>query len=115
MTLGEHQEAFSRDLLRLLLEVQRRGYQVRLGEAMRTEDQQRIYFQTGKSKTMDSMHLKKCAIDLHFTQFGVISYPPEFGKFWESLDPLNRWGGNFDRDWNRSDGFIDSPHFERKC
>ena len=115
MTLGKHQEAFSRDLHNLIGEAYRLGYQVRMGEVQRPEEMQAIYFKTGRSKTMDSMHLKKCAADLFFTKSGQIVFPPELGKFWESLSPLNRWGGNFDRDWNRRDSFIDSPHFERKC
>nr|WP_223154740.1 hypothetical protein [Campylobacter concisus] len=30
------------------------------------------------------------------------------GNYWESLNTLNRWGGNFKN-------FIDVPHFERNC
>jgi peptidoglycan L-alanyl-D-glutamate endopeptidase CwlK len=106
MTLGEHQQAFSRDLVTLLIEAFERGYEVRIGEVERTVDQQKLYVQTGRSKTMNSIHLKKCAADLHFTKDGVLCYPKELGDFWEKLNPLNQWGGN----WK---SFKDAPHFQR--
>jgi len=107
MTLGQHQEAFSRDLARLLSKAFELGYEVRIGEVERTVEQQQIYIKTGRSKTMDSRHLKKCAADLHFIKGGVLCYPQELGTYWETLSPLNSWGGN----WN---SFKDKPHFERK-
>lgn len=111
MKLGEHQEAFTRDLVKLLTYAHSIGYECRIGEVERTAEQQAIYVRTGRSKTFNSKHLKKCAADLHFsvaTHAGVICYPTELGEFWESLNPLNRWGGNFDN-------FKDAPHFERQC
>lgn len=109
MNLGLEQQAFSRDLVMLMQEALNLGYEIRMGEVQRTEQQQKIYFDTGKSKTMDSMHLKKCAADLFFTKAGgdgSIVYPEELGVFWESLSKKNRWGGHFK-------SFKDSPHFER--
>ena len=41
------------------------NYQIRLGEAERAQSQQEIYVKQGKSKTSNSMHLKRCAVDLH--------------------------------------------------
>lgn len=59
---------------------------------------------------MDSIHLKRCAIDLNFFKDGKIIWDKavlaSLGKYWESLHPKNRWGGNF-----RS--LVDCPHFER--
>lgn len=107
MSLGEEQEAFSADVARLLNKAIALGYGVRMGEAERTVEQQKIYVQTGRSKTMNSNHLRKCAIDLHFTKAGVLCYPQELGDFWETLNPKNSWGGN----WN---SFKDKPHFERR-
>jgi hypothetical protein len=108
MTLGQHQEAFSSDLVKLINHAQALGYGVRIGEVQRTEDQQKLYVQTGRSKTMNSMHLKKCAADLHFTKDGALCYPKEVGAFWQLLDPLNS-AGMF---WK---SFKDSPHFERRA
>ncbi len=106
MGLGAEQEAFSRDLAKLLNKAWALGYEVRIGEVFRPPEMQQIYIRTGRSKTMNSMHLKKCAADLHFTKNGVLQYPAELGRYWESLDPKNQWGGN----WKR---FKDKPHFQR--
>jgi peptidoglycan L-alanyl-D-glutamate endopeptidase CwlK len=108
MKLGEHQERFSEDLCQLLTYAMSHGYKVRMGEVERPLAMQEVYFKTGRSKTMNSMHLKKCAVDLHFFKDGQICYPKELGDFWEALDPLNRWGGN----WK---DFKDGPHFERRA
>lgn len=106
MSLGKHQEAFSRDFCKLLIKAFELGYDVRIGEVERTTITQEYYVKTGRSKTMNSIHLKKCAADVHFFKNGVICYPQELGDYWESLDPLNQWGGN----WK---SFKDSPHFQR--
>lgn len=106
MTLGEHQEAFSRDLFLLLVKAYELGYKVRIGEVERTIEQQKLYMRQGRSKTMNSMHLRKCAADLHFTLNGELCYPQELGDYWESLSKENQWGGN----WN---SFKDKPHFQR--
>lgn len=108
MTLGQHQEAFAEHLATLLAYAFSMGYKVRIGEVERTFEQQKIYMDAGRSKTMNSMHLKKCAADLHFFKDGALCYPQELGAFWEALDPLNRWGGNFST-------FKDGPHFERRA
>lgn len=108
MTLGEHQQAFSRDLVKLMSKAFELGYEIRIGEVERTIEQQKIYVQTGRSKTMNSNHLKKCAADLHFVKAGQLCYPQELGDYWETLDPINSWGGN----WK---SFKDKPHFERKA
>jgi hypothetical protein len=106
MKLGQHQEAFSRDLVKLITKAHELGYEVRIGEVFRTVEQQEYYVRTNRSKTMNSMHLKKCAADLHFTKNGELIYPDELGIFWQNLDPLNQ-AGMF---WR---SFKDSPHFQR--
>ena len=107
MSLGQEQEAFSRDLCSLLTYAHEKGYGVRIGEVERTVEQQKIYIKQGRSKTMNSNHLRKCAADLHFTLAGSLCYPQELGEYWESLSPKNSWGGN----WK---SFKDKPHFERR-
>lgn len=106
LSLGQHQEAFSRDIVKLMTKAHELGYGIRIGEVLRTPEQQTIYVKTGRSKTMNSMHLKKCAADLHFTQNGQLCYPESLGRYWESLNALNQ-AGMF---WK---SFKDSPHFER--
>lgn len=106
MRLGQHQEEFSKDLVQLMFYALTRGYGVRIGEVFRTKEQQELHLKSGASKTMNSMHLKKCAADLHFTKEGRIVYPKMLGDYWEGLDDLNQWGGN----WTK---FKDKPHFQR--
>lgn len=106
MTLGEHQEAFSEDLVKLLQFAFSKGYKVRMGEVLRPIEMQELYVKTGRSKTMNSLHIKKCAADIHFIQDGKVCYPKELGDYWESLSQYNQWGGN----WK---SFKDAPHFER--
>lgn len=106
MKLGEHQEAFSLHLTQLLIQAHKLGYKVRIGEVQRTPEQQALYVKAGRSKTLNSMHLNKCAADLHFTKDGALCYPEELGRFWESMDARNQ-AGMF---WGK---FKDAPHFQR--
>jgi peptidoglycan L-alanyl-D-glutamate endopeptidase CwlK len=80
------------------------------GELYRTAEQQKIYVAEGKSETTNSNHLRRLAIDLNFIQNGKIVNDKEilliYGDFWENLNPLNRWGGEFST-------IYDPGHFER--
>lgn len=125
MSLIPEQMAFLSDFCLLIQEAVRQDFTVTAGELLRTEEQQAIYLKTGRSKTMNSYHLKKLAGDLNFFKDGVwINGLPAgqardilapLGKFWESLSPKNYWGGNFDHDWSRDDPWKDVPHFERRA
>ena len=106
MSLGAEQEKFTRDFVKLLSKAFDLGYEVRLGEVQRPVEMQELYVRTGRSKTMNSQHLKKLAADIHFIKDGQVCYPQELGDYWESLAKVNRWGGN----WK---SFKDKPHFER--
>lgn len=114
----KEQFEFLLDVCKLIAYAVSLGFVVTLGEALRTPEQQAIYVQTGRSKTLNSWHLRRLAIDLNFFLNGVLCYDLEklrpLGEYWESLNPKNRWGGNFDRDWTKADGFKDVPHFERR-
>lgn len=123
MTSSNDQFAFLKDFIKLIDFAISVGFKVTFGETMRTPEQQKIYFDTGRSKTMNSRHLVKMAGDLNFFKDNIYinSLPAKqaiiilapVGHFWESLSPLNRWGGNFDRDWSKTDNWHDVPHFER--
>lgn len=110
MGLVTEQAAFALDCCKLIQFATEQGFQVTLGEAFRTAEQQQIYVKTGRSKTMASNHLRRLALDLNFIRNGELCYDSAalepIGKFWESLDPKNRWGGHFK-------SFKDMPHFER--
>ena len=111
MSLVKEQATFLLDVCKLIEFATAQGFTVTGGELFRTAEQQAIYIKTGRSKTMDSKHLKRCAIDLNFFKDGKLTYDvatlKPIGDFWESLDPKNNWGGN----WK---SFKDVPHFERK-
>lgn len=117
MSLGTEQEEFSRDVALLIQEAIRQGFGVRLGEVFRPIEMQQLYVQTGRSKTMNSQHLKKLAIDLNLIKDGKLCTRAQIeplGDWWEALNPKNRWGGS----WrglveSKKSNFVDAPHFER--
>jgi hypothetical protein len=110
MSLSQEQAAFLLDACKLIQYATEQGFTVTGGELMRTPEQQAIYVKTGRSKTLNSLHLKRCAIDLNFLKDGQLvldkTVLAPVGAYWESLNPLNRWGGNFK-------SLVDCPHFER--
>ncbi len=61
-------------------------------------------------KTMNSLHLKRLAVDFNFFVDGKLVYDKKvlapLGAYWESLHPLNSWGGNGLK-------LVDTPHFSR--
>lgn len=116
--LLDSQMAFVLDIRKLLAKAEELGYQITFGEAQRTIEQQQLYVKSGRSKTMDSEHLNRRAMDFNIFKNGKLCNRAEvkpLGDFWESLNPLNRWGGNWRGlvDSGKST-FIDVPHFERR-
>lgn len=110
MKTSDKQWEFLKDISLLIQFAERKGYKLTGGELYRTKRQQQYYISVGKSKTMKSKHLSRLAIDFNFFINGELVYDKDkiqpIGDFWESLDPKNKWGGN----WT---SFIDTPHFER--
>lgn len=107
MSLREHQSAFASDIVRLLSFAASKGYEFTFGEFERPLEMQKLHVAAGRSKTMNSRHLYRCAADIYFFKNGELTYDiQELGDFWESLHPLNEWGGN----WK---SFKDTPHFQR--
>jgi hypothetical protein len=68
MSLSTEQAAFLLDMCKLIQYATDQGFKVTGGELSRTPEQQAIYVKTGRSKTMNSIHLKRCAIDLNFSK-----------------------------------------------
>ena len=110
MSLVAEQAAFLLDVAKLINYATEQGFVVTGGELFRTTEQQEIYVKTGRSKTMNSIHLKRCAIDLNFFKDGKLTYDIKtlipIGVYWEGLHPKNQWGGF----WK---SFKDVPHFQR--
>jgi predicted chitinase len=117
MSLNREQIVFLQHVAELIRKAPDYGLLVTAGELYRTSEQQALHVQYGRSKTMNSQHLKRLAVDLNFFQqlpdgSLQLTYDGDnvrlLGAFWESLDPAaNRWGGN----WS---SFKDTPHFERR-
>jgi hypothetical protein len=112
VSLVQEQAAFLLDVANLIQKATTLGWTVTGGELYRTAEQQQIYVKTGRSKTMNSNHLKRMAIDLNFFKDGKLIYDiaalKPIGTYWETLNPKNSWGGN----WT---SFKDVPHFERRA
>ena len=110
MSLVAEQAAFLLDVAKLINKATELGFVVTGGELFRTPEQQQIYVKTGRSKTMNSLHLQRRAVDLNFFVDGKLTYDKAtlapLGAFWESLHPLNSWGGNGVK-------LVDTPHFSR--
>ena len=110
MSNVSEQAAFLLDVGRLVQKATELGFQVTAGELYRTPEQQEIYLKTGRSKTMQSLHLQRRAVDLNFFMDGKLIYNKAaiapIGAYWESLNPLNSWGGNGVK-------LVDVPHFSR--
>ena len=104
------QAAFLLDVGRLVQKATELGFLVTAGELYRTPEQQEIYVKTGRSRTMNSLHIQRRAVDLNFFKDGKLVYDKRvlapLGVYWESLNPLNSWGGNGVK-------LVDTPHFSR--
>lgn len=127
MTLSKIQQEFALDVARLIAFADQQGIKLTFGEAYRTADQQKLYFAgktlriedgeleviSGKkrTKTMNSRHLHRLAVDFNFFKNGKLTYRLEdieiLGNYWELLNENNRAGMFFK-------SFYDAPHFERR-
>lgn len=125
MTLREKQSVFISNVAKLITWAFENGYQLTIGEGLRTEEQQLLYFEgytikklgsslhfvksSRKTKTLKSKHLEKLAIDLNLFidgeyQTDAKSYK-ELAEYWKSLDDRNDCGYFWGWDGN---------HFEMK-
>jgi hypothetical protein len=124
MTVSELRSAqweFLQDVARLIDYAKAQGFQLTGGELWRTQEQQALHIQNKRSKTMNSKHLERLAIDLNIfydvdedgdmdlvtREEHVKTIAKVLGDYWERLRPpgKNVWGGSWG--W-------DSPHFERR-
>lgn len=119
MATTTDQWTFLKHLALLIQEIERQGYTATGGELWRTPEMAEIYAKRGTG-IKNSLHISRLAIDLNLFKDGVWcrngdSYKP-FGVYWESLDPKNRYGGNWDRDATHGEkGENDFNHFERRA
>lgn len=96
--LREKQSTFVSLVAQLILEANRRGYELTFGEALRTPEQAALNAKKGIG-IKNSVHLIRLAIDLNLFRDGKYLNKTEdhepLGLYWESLHPLSRWGGRF--------------------
>lgn len=118
-SLSDEQWEFTQDVSRLISFAAERGFKLTMGEVYRTVEQQAIYVKSGLSKTMNSMHLNRCAVDFNIffdidgdgdkdlIQSGEVMerHARILGNYWKSLNSKNVSG--FDWGW-------DYGHFERR-
>lgn len=118
MSLSEMQRKFPLLVADLIRQAYADGYELSLGEAFRTEEQQRLYIKSGRSRTMNSLHRDRLAVDFNLFKDGVYLtdgalYRP-LGERWEAMG--GSWGGRFGvepADYSRKTGW-DANHFEYK-
>jgi len=104
VTLREKQSLFARLLAGLLIEAERQGYQVTLGEAWRPPETVAIYAADGRGSA-SSVHPLRLAVDLNLFAWNedagrwVYLTSTEshrtLGEWWEQRHELCRWGGRF--------------------
>lgn len=100
MTLSEQQRVFTKLTAQLVTWAYAQGYELTWGEAWRSTATARVMAEQGKG-IANSLHCDRLAVDLLLWKDGVYltdsaDYTP-LGVYWESLDPLCRWGGHFTR------------------
>ena len=109
--LVDAQWAFLLDVAALIGFIESEGDMASGGELQRTTYQQQEYVRTGRSKTMNSLHLNKLAVDLAIFHDDVwlqdVDSLKKYGAFWQGLHPDNEWGGF----WH---SIVDTPHFQRR-
>lgn len=93
------QSIFAKNVALLIQFILAQGYFVSLGEAWRSPEQCEWNAAHGKG-IVHSLHINRMAIDLNLHDHKGIYLQDEqvyatMGKYWESLDDRNRWGGYF--------------------
>lgn len=107
--LNQLQFVFSKNLAKLIQFANSQGLEVTIGEVFRTQYQQAHYYAIGYSKTKDSYHMKKLAVDMYFFKKGELIMDDDIifpiALHWESLHQNNVAG--FYWGWDKN-------HFEMR-
>jgi hypothetical protein len=101
MTLSEKQGRFAVAVAKLILEIERRGHAVTLGEGYRSPEEAKRLAQAGKG-IANSLHTVRLAQDLNLFiggtyQTGTEAWRP-IGEWWEAQSTpelVYCWGGRF--------------------
>jgi len=112
VSILEKQQYFAELTIQLFEYILKQKYKFTYGEAYRPQEMQDLYWKQGKTRTRNSQHGKRLAIDVNLFMDGVYLNKTEdyafLGTYWQSLDPLCVWGGS----WRQ---FKDGNHFELKA
>jgi hypothetical protein len=133
MDLVQRQMLFTNNIGKLIAFSNTVGIGLTFGEVYRTKEQQAIYFKTGRSKTMNSRHILRLAVDLNMfvlNDNGRMLFAPnisqkqfrsdlliakQLGDYWATLHVDNVWGSDWDRDGDLLEhSFQDPYHFEMR-
>lgn len=109
MELHNRQITFTKNTAALILFIYSKSYACTFGDAFRSPEQAALNAACGKG-IKNSLHCQRLAVDLNlFNSDGKYLVEKadykQFGDFWKSLSPHNRWGGDFIH-------LVDSNHFE---
>src|SRR5271157_5614640 len=90
---------FAKNIALLLQFIFASGYFCSVGEAFRTKEQA-IWDQSNHTGIVASLHCERLAMDLNlFNRDGKYLDDKKdyevIGKYWENLNPRNRWGGRW--------------------
>lgn len=132
MSLSQKQIVFTNNIGKLIAFAESKSIGLTFGDAYRSQSQILLNFFGYKvvkggvfgiklvksrrlSKTLNSKHGSRLAVDFNFFIDGKLTYDFDkvkvLGDYWESLNSANRWGGDWNNDGIKN-GFIDTPHFE---
>jgi hypothetical protein len=114
VSLVHEQVSFMRDIRKLLEFADSLQLAVTGGELQRTPEAQATLMRGGQESSMDSLHVRKCAITLGLFRVSQDRYELEqslpalepLGRYWEELDSRNRWGA-------RQGGILAANRFTR--
>lgn len=98
MALSDKQQQFTRNIGLLIGWAYANGYTMTFGDAYRDPRLAALNAQQGKG-IAKSLHTQRLAVDFNLFKDGAYlpkseDYAP-LGDYWKTLDPLNRWGGDF--------------------
>ena len=110
-SLSEKQILFALNVGRLIRYAHILKIPVKITCLYRTPEQQKYLYETGRSKTLNSEHLRGLACDLAIIKDGQVIWSKE------AFEPLGRyWKDELKGIWGGEDfkGFHDCPHFQWK-